>query len=67
MRIGARRFICKEVVGIHVLLARSLLGAGITRRLLLRASLMIDRRPAGGPAGEIQEDFPDRSKPGDIT
>jgi hypothetical protein len=31
--------IIKEVVGIHVLLTRSLFGGGIPRRLLLRVSL----------------------------
>jgi hypothetical protein len=30
---------CKEVVGIHVLLTRSLFGGGIPRKLLLRVSL----------------------------
>jgi hypothetical protein len=36
---GKLQEIIKEVVGIHVLLTRSLFGDGILRRLLLRVSL----------------------------
>ena len=38
--------VTKEVVGIHVLLTRSLFGDGIPRRLLLRVSLA---KPTSAP------------------
>ena len=45
-RETALRAVTKEVVGIHVLLTRSLSGGGIPRRLLLRVSLA---KPTSAP------------------